>query len=292
MKLSVSTYSLLKWRTEQSKTLEDTIDFIADTGVPGIEFSGLDDKVAPNPVRRATRLRNRAEKRGLKVVSYCVGAEFLVTPDKQRAAVALLKQQVDVAAALGVPSMRHDVTRGFGDYNKDLKIPHNSYPAVLKTIVPAIREIADYAATKGLKTTLENHGFYMQNSKVVEKLLKTVNHPNFALTMDMGNFLCVNEDPVKAVARLAKYAVMIHAKDFHVRPKGTVPQVGWFKTPTEIALRGAVAGHGVVDIPAQLRLLKKAKYTGYLSLEFEGIEEPTKAVPWGLEYLRQQTAEL
>ena len=65
-----------------------------------------------------------------------------------------------------------------------------------------------------------------------------------------------------------------------------MPPEGWFETPTEIALRGAIVGHGVIDIPAQLKLLKEAGYDHYLSLEFEGIEEPTKAITMGLAYLR------
>ena len=61
----------------------------------------------------------------------------------------------------------------------------------------------------------------MQESRRVEKLIQTVKHPNFGLTIDMGNFLCVNEDPISAVKRVAKYAQMAHVKDFHVRPKKT-----------------------------------------------------------------------
>ena len=53
-----------------------------------------------------------------------------------------------------------------------------------------------------------------------------------------------------------------------------------------IALRGAIAGHGVLDLPAQLKLLKQAGYDGFVSLEFEGMEEPTQAITLGLDYLR------
>jgi sugar phosphate isomerase/epimerase len=287
MKLSVSTYSLSQWRARAGTTLEDTIDFIAECGVTGIEFSGLDEKAAGNPVGRATELRARAEKRRLRVVSYCVGAELLVPAAKQREAIAQLKREVDVAAALGVPSMRHDVTRGFGENSKGLDVPQ-TFESALNVIVPAIREVCDYAKTKGVKTSLENHGFYMQASERVEQLIKTVNHPNYGLTIDLGNFLCVNEEPTKAVARLAKYAIMAHAKDFHVRPKDRMPATGWFATPEPIALRGAIAGHGVIDIPEELRLLKRAGYDGYLSLEFEGMEDAREAVKLGLDYLREQ----
>ena len=289
MNLSVSTYSLLRWRNEQHKTLEDTIDWIADAGVSAIEFSGLDDKADKNPVRRAGELRRRCEKRGLKPVSYCVSADLLKTPSEQAQQVKQLEGHVDVAAALGAPSMRHDVTWGFGKGSEGLDVP-KTFAGALKVIVPAIREVSDYGAARGVKTSLENHGFFMQESRRVERLIKTVNHPNYGLTIDMGNFLCVNEDPVKAVARLARYAVMAHVKDFHVRPKKSMPPSGWFATPTPIALRGAIAGHGVIDIPRQIALLRKAGCDAWLSLEFEGMEEPTRAVTLGLEYLRSVLA--
>ncbi len=285
MKLSVSTYSLSRWRNENGKSLEDSIDQIAAMDVKGIEFSGLDEKALKNPVKRAEQLRARSEKRGLKVANYCVGAELLVPQSEQRKVIEQLKGEVDVASALGARTMRHDVTRGFGEQSKSLRIA-KTFEEVLKHVVPAIREVADYAKTKGVRTSLENHGFYMQESKRVEKLIKTVNHPNYGLTIDMGNFLCVNEEPVGAVKRLAKYAQMAHVKDFHVRKKATKPPTGWFDTPTEIALRGAICGHGEIDIPAEIKLLKRAGYDGFLSLEFEGIEEPLTAVRSGLDYLR------
>jgi len=284
MKLSISTYSLSRWRSQQNKTLENTIDWIADAGITGIEFSGLDEKAEADPIKRARQLRKRCEKRGLKVVSYCIGAELNLPKKKQQQAVEDLKGHVDIAAELGVRSMRHDVTRGFNAYPSFKGA--QTFAAALKNIVPPIREVADYAQDKGVITTLENHGFYMQASKRVEKLIKTVNHPNFALTIDMGNFLCVNEEPVEAVARCAKYAVMAHVKDFHIKKKKDAPPTGWIITPTPIAIRGAIVGHGAIDIPAEIKLLKKAGYKGYLSLEFEGLEEPTRGVSLGLEYLR------
>jgi len=102
----------------------------------------------------------------------------------------------------------------------------------------------------------------------------------------MGNFLCVNEAPEKAVANVAKLAIMCHVKDFHVKPKAKRPPTGWFDTPTEISLRGAIVGHGAIDIPKQLATLKKVGYKSWLSLEFEGIEEPAFAVKTGLDYLK------
>ena len=70
MKLAVSTYSLWRWRTERGKTLEQSVDWIAqNAGVPGIEFAGPAEPSVPDPIKRAARWRRRAEKGGLDVVS-------------------------------------------------------------------------------------------------------------------------------------------------------------------------------------------------------------------------------
>ncbi len=281
MKLAVSTYSLSRWRREQKKTLEQSLDWIAQAGVQGVEFSGLDDQPVADPVRRAKELRAYCAKLGLAVPSYCVGAEFLVAPDQMRAVIEQVKREVDVAAALGVRSMRHDVTRGPKEGDK------RTFTQVLAVVAPAVRAVTEYAKTLGVKTSVENHGFYLQTAARVEALVKAVKNTNFGVTLDMGNFMCLDQDPVEGVKRLAKYAVMVHAKDFHVRSKKETPPTGWFATPTTIALRGAIVGHGVIDVPAQIRLLKRAKYDHFLSLEFEGMEEPTEGITLGLDYLRK-----
>jgi sugar phosphate isomerase/epimerase len=266
--------------------LEQSLEWIAREGrVEGVEFAGTLTDDAKDLPKRAAALRKRCEKLDLTICSYCVGAELLVPLPQQKVVVERLKREVDTAAELGVPSMRHDVTRGFGDNAKGLKIA-KSFEAAVKHVVPAIREVSEYAKRKTIKTSLENHGFYMQESKRVEKLIKAVGHPNYGLTIDLGNFMCVNENPVDATKRLAKYVIMAHAKDFHVKPKGKMPASGWFATPTEICLRGAIAGHGELDLPVLLKLLKKAGYDGWLSLEFEGMEEPARGVQLGLDYLR------
>jgi sugar phosphate isomerase/epimerase len=287
MKLAVSTYSMWRWMNERGESIDSAVKKIAEFGVAGVEFAGFEpDRADPTPLRTAGRLRKVAEKAGLAVAGYCVGAELLVPQDTQRHAITRLMEHVDVARELGVRSMRHDITRGFGQWSAGVNVP-KTFDGALRAVVPAIREVADYGATRGVKTSLENHGFFMQAAERVEKLIKTVKHPNFGLTLDMGNFLCVNDDPVKAVKRLAKYAVMVHAKDFHVRDKRTMPATGWFATPTRIALRGAIVGHGVIDVPAQIAHLKKAGYNGWVSLEFEGMEEPITAIRLGLDYLRK-----
>ena len=284
LELAVSTYSLLRWRKENGKTLEDMLHWLAGQQVRGVEFSGLDERTFDRPLERARELKKCCDDLGLRAVNYCVGAELLVDPRAQREVITRVKQAVDVAVILTTGRVRHDVT--FGPKEESPR----SWPQVLEVVAPAVREISAYAKARGLRSSLENHGFYLQTADRVEKLIQAVGDSNFGLTLDLGNFLCLNQDPVAATRQLVPYAVHVHVKDFHVRPKERKPPSGWFDTPTPLALRGAIVGHGVIDIPAQLKILKQAGYKGWLSLEFEGLEEPTRAVQLGLEYLRGQLA--
>ena len=54
----------------------------------------------------------------------------------------------------------------------------------------------------------------------------------------------------------------------------------------------SLAGHGVVDVPACLRLLKEAGYDGWLSVEFEGMEDCIMALKADLENLKAMEAEI
>jgi len=175
---------------------------------------------------------------------------------------------VDIAAALGVTRMRHDVA---------FRPAHEGTVAQFETdlpiIVQACRRIADYAAERGITTSLENHGYYVQSSERVRRVLHETARDNFKTTLDVGNFLCVDEDPISAVKNNIPYASMVHAKDFYLRPESRNPGEGWFQTAHGNYLRGAIVGHGDIDMYGVFRVLKQSGYDGYISVEFEGMED-------------------
>jgi sugar phosphate isomerase/epimerase len=126
----------------------------------------------------------------------------------------------------------------------------------------------------------------------MERLVAAVNHPNFGLLVDMGNFLHADEDPARAVGRVAPFAKHVHAKDFHVKKgNGPDPGRGWDRSRAGNFLRGAIIGHGEVPVAQCLGILARAGYKGNVSVEFEGIEEPGLAISIGLENLRRFVAE-
>jgi sugar phosphate isomerase/epimerase len=180
--------------------------------------------------------------------------------------------------------MRHDATGGFPAGQKGPK----GFDDAVPVLAQGCRAVTEFAAEQGIKTMVENHGFFCQDSARVEKLANAVNHPNFGILIDMGNFLCADEDPAEAVGRLMPYAVHCHAKDFHVKP-GTAPNPGqgWFQSRAGNYLRGSIIGHGDVPVTQCLRLMKKGGYDGVLSIEFEGMEDPLQGIAVGLENLQR-----
>lgn len=284
MKISVSSYSLSRLVGTGEMTLPGVVDWLAEHKVKGIEFTELSRDDPKAAKRLAKSLVARCKKRGITITSYTVGANVLrLNPEELAVEVAQLKRKVDVGAALGVKRMRHDVAHGFPENYRGPK----TWEAALKIIAPACREVAEYAKRYRIITSMENHGRFAQASQRVLKLVQKVNHPNFGITIDIGNFMCVDEESVGAVRRLAKYASFVHAKDFHYKSKKEDPGDGWFITTGGNRLRGAVIGHGVVDVPKCLGILKRAGYTGWLSIEFEGIEDPRVGVELGLKNLRR-----
>ncbi|MFD0695202.1 sugar phosphate isomerase/epimerase family protein [Paenibacillus sp. GCM10027628] len=285
MKLGVSSYSLYRALQSGEMDILGVIDWIADQGGEHVEIVPLGFELAGKP-EVADAIREKAQSRGLEVSNYAIGANFATeTEEAYLQEIARVKEEVDLAARLGVKRMRHDVA-----HSKDTSI--HSFHRELDRLAVACRQIADHAAQYGIVTSVENHGYFVQASDRVQALVRAVDRPNFRTTLDIGNFLCVDEDPVAAVKNNLPIASMVHVKDFYRRPSYQNPGEGWFTTTSGNYLRGAIAGHGDIDIREVLRVVKSSGYDGCISLEFEGMEECKSGTKIGLDNLRRLWSEV
>lgn len=285
MKIGVSSYSFAAYLGDGRLDLFGVTRKAAEMGFDGIEFSGIGVPAdSPEAAPFARKLKDACAAAKLPIISYPIGADFLRAAGGWQAEVERLKAEVKVAAELGAPVMRHDATCGFPEEHKGPK----DFAAALPTLAKACRAVTEFAADLGVRTSVENHGFFVQDSERCEQLTQQVNHENFGALVDMGNFLCADDDPVSAVTRMAPYAFHCHAKDFHVKPADAAdPGRGWFRSRGGAYLRGTIVGHGNVDVAGCVAALKAAGYDGWLSIEFEGIEDNLKALAIGLENLRR-----
>lgn len=284
MKTAISSYCFAHAMRTQGETQLSVMAKAKEYGFDAIEFTDLTPPEGVTQEEYALQLRAEADKLGLEISGYSVGADLLVGSNGNLdAEVERLQKQVDIAVLLGTKLMRHDVSSG--------KFPAGSnyrgFADALDKLADGCRRVTEYAASKGIRTAVENHGFFAQDSDRVERLVLAVGNKNFGLQVDMGNFLCADESPVTAVSRCAPYAFNVHAKDFLLKPGTEEMPEGFFRTRGGNYLRGTVIGHGVVPVRQCVETVKRTGYDGYLTLEFEGTERLDFALPAAARLLRK-----
>lgn len=265
MKIGLSTYCF--WQVMSAGELDviQVIEKIAEMGGEHVEIVPLGFSLTDNP-ELIEKIKEKATLLGLDISNYAISANFAgLSEEAYEQEIERVKSEVDIAAALGVKLMRHDVASSEITSIRQFNID-------LPRLAEACTRIADYAASFGITTSVENHGYYIQASDRVQALIHEVNRSNFRTTLDIGNFLCVDEDPVTAVRNNIPYASIVHLKDFYRRPEANDPGEGWFRSSGGYYLRGAIVGQGDIDIRGVLKIIKDSGYDGYLSIEFEGME--------------------
>ena len=189
--------------------------------------------------------RNALEKGGSHAVNIAADMDtsYYDTDAAIRAkSVTAAKKWIDVAAAIGSPSVRTSMS--------SVKNPPN-----LDFATESLKSVADYAASKNVVVHLENDNIVYEDAFFIEKLVRKVNHPYVHALPDFGNSYGTG-DPnfaaraVKALFPLA-YAIS------HVKPTSTT----------------AEGKEMHVDLPGAFAAAKAAGYKGYFSMEYEGNEE-------------------
>lgn len=267
MKLGISSYSLYQAMQQGRMTIGEGMGWAAGIGarhieiVPGLGF-GFDEA---GVLER--QLARRAKELNLELSNYAIGANFITESEEAyEAEIVRVLAEVDRANRLGIQLMRHDVAS-----REDTSILR--FNEDLEKLASACRRIADHAAGYGITTSVENHGYYVQSSDRIRTLVQAVDRPNFKTTLDVGNFVCVDENPLTAVRNNLPIASMVHIKDFYIRPARLNPGEGWFRSSDGSYLRGAIAGQGDLDLYAILAHVKASGYDGFLSIEYEGMED-------------------
>ncbi|XAS67397.1 sugar phosphate isomerase/epimerase family protein [Micrococcaceae bacterium Sec5.7] len=275
MKIGLSSYSLAGALADGRLGVADLVDWAADAGAGHLELAdaGLGADLSESPALR-TAVTERAAERGMELGNYVVGADFS-GPDAP-AEVARIRKHLDAAAELGITRFRHDVVP-WGWQPAD----HREFREACDAVVPACRELADYAADLGITTSVENHGMAFNLSERLLALVHAVDRENFRITLDIGNFLCLDEAPEAAIPRLLPYASIVHLKDFYIRR--SAPGAGWLKTAAGNYIQGSVFGLGDLDMERIAGIIRDSGYDGPLSIEYEGREDCLTAVPDCLE---------
>jgi inosose dehydratase len=282
MKLGISSYCLSPSLKLQEIDVFEGLEWIKEQGAEHVEIVPIGIDLEGNfPL--ADAIAAKAKEIQIEVSNYSFSGDVLKeTQEEYNQEIERIKKQVELAAHLGAKRVRHDIVQ-WGYKTGQI----GQFEADFPRLVEACGTISEYAAQYGITTTIENHGFYITPSDRMLRIAHAVNRPNFKLLLDIGNFLCVDEDPVSAVKKCLPFAEVIHFKDFFIRQPYQFPGEGWLQTLSGKYIRGTIFGHGDVETRHIVRTIREFGYDGYISMEFEGMEPDKTGTRYGLDNARR-----
>jgi len=274
MKLSISMWSVVAAVRQGRIDLPGFIEFAArqqENGARGVE---LLDYFWTDRAAEMSKVKQQIVDAGLELAVYSIGNDFF-QPERQawEKQLADFKTGIEVADRLEVRTLRV--------FSGNAK-PGYSFDDGFAWIVDGLAAGAHHAENHGVTLALENHGLMAGRSSQVRRVIEAVGSPALRANIDTGNFLLVNQNPTEAAQELAALAALVHLKDFRrARPDETAHV---YKALDGAPFTGAVVGQGEVDLAAIIKILGNAGYTGWLSLEYEGGDDPlTVGVPQSLQ---------
>lgn len=273
-RFAVSSYSFWQFKNQDLRSIETCIDLAAEWGFDGIEI--LEMQMTDTSNSTLQKLKQRAFVNGLDLCGFSTHQGW-VSPDAQRRRQNTEKtiRSIELAYALGIPTMRVNTGRWGTSGNFDELMANRGIEPTLegyteedgfKWVIDGLSECLPTAEKCGVTLGLENHWGLGRTPEGVMKIVDAIDSPWLKTTLDTGNFL---EDPYDRLEMMADDAVLVQAKTYY---GGGM----WYTLE--------------LDYPRIARLLRKHNFNGYVSLEFEGKEDPRTAIPRSLDMLRDAFA--
>jgi sugar phosphate isomerase/epimerase len=273
IRLGVSTYSYWHFRTEKFP-VEKVIDEAARLGFDGVEI--LHRQMAEESTAYLNKLKRAAFLHGLDLIMLSIHQDF-VSPDaaEREKHIAHTKRCLELASQMGIPCIRLNsgrwkTIRSFDDLMKakgiEPPLPGYKKEDAIKWVVDCIEQCLPAAEKAGVMLALENHWGLTTYPDDLLAIYKSIESPWLGVNLDTGNFV---GDPYSQFEKLAPYAKIVQAKTYYGGGE-------WYTLE--------------LDYPRMARILRQTNFTGYVSLEMEGKEDPATAVPKSLKVLREAFA--
>jgi L-ribulose-5-phosphate 3-epimerase len=235
-------YSYRRYLQKGPMTMEDFILKAVALEIDGVDMTTYYFK-STEPSYLAG-LRRLAFRNGVGFSGAAIGSNMCQPEPGTRAEeIEKIKKWVDATEMLGASHLRvfgGDVPKGATD--------EQGMHWVAETMKPA----CDYAARKGITLGIESHGGITSKASNIVEILKRVDSPFAGCNLDISNF---PENPYPQIEMCVPYATHAHIRDFYGEK---------VKKP--------------LDLELVWQLFAKAGYKGYMSVEYEGDEDPMTGV--------------
>jgi len=269
--IGVSTYSFWHFKGPRKK-IDECIAMAGEMGFDGVEILEVQMRRRDNAYLQS--LKRQAMTAGLNLCGLSTHQSFLSPKAEVRKAnIAKTIASIELAYAMGIGTMRVNTGRwrtskNFDELmkNRGIEPPLASYKDEdgFPWVIESLEKCLPVAEKCGVVLGLENHWGLARTPESLLRIHDAIRSPWLGVTLDTGNFL---EDPYARLEKIAPKATHVHAKTYY---GGGV----WYSLDLDYARIAAI--------------LRKQNYRGYVSLEFEGKEDPKTAVPKSLALLRRE----
>jgi L-ribulose-5-phosphate 3-epimerase len=270
-RIAVSTYSFWRFKDGLKLPIEKCIDLAGEMGFDGVEILHMQMEGESNDYLQ--RLKQRALVNGLDLCGFSIHQGFL-SPDAavRKKNIEHTKHCIELAYALGIPTMRVNTGRWGTSKDFDELMKNRGIEPRLEGftdddgfgwVIDSFQQCLPLAEKCGVTLGLENHWGLGLTPEGVLRIVDAIRSPWLQVTLDTGNFL---EDPYDRLEKLAPQTVFVQAKTYY---GGGL----WYALD--------------LDYDRIATMLRRHKYHGYVSLEFEGQENYQIAIPKSLALLRK-----
>ena len=271
-RIGVSSYSFWQFNGPKENTpIEKCIEDAARMGFDGIELLLVQMTSEENSYLQ--NLKRQAFHAGLDLMGFSTHQGFIYPDEKLRKEnVEKTIHQIELAYALGIPTMRLNTGRWRTIKSFDDLMANKGKEPILegyteddgyKWVIDSIEKCIPKAKECGVVLGLENHWGLGRTAEGVLRIVNEINSPWLQITADTGNFL---EDQYNQLEMLASKTFLIQAKTYFGGGK-------WYTLD--------------IDYNRVAKIFKKVNYQGYISIEFEGNDDPQKAIPQSLELIKK-----
>ena len=269
VKLAIATYSYWHFRPPKVK-IETVIDKAAALGVEGVDI--LHRQMDGEDRAYLQKLKRHAFVNGVALVGLSIHQDFVdPKPEERQKNIDHTIKCIEMAYHLGIPCIRLNSGRwntiaSFDDLMKargiEPVLDGHTEDEGFKWCIDAIEKCLPKAAECGVILALENHWGLTRTPEGLLRVLKAIDSPWLGGLMDTGNFL---EDPYDKLKQIAARTVFVQAKTYYGGGE-------WYTLE--------------LDYKRIAQILAEVNYRGFVSLEFEGKEDPDVAVPKSVAMLR------
>ncbi len=270
------------------KDFKSSVYEAASIGADGVQIGarflvGRGDSMAGNSVDTGIVTVSEAKKiiddAGIKVSAICgdFGCSMYYTRDREK--IDVEKRLLEMAKELGT----NIVTTHIG------VVPETENCVQYEAMHEVCYELAEFAKSIGGHFAVETGP---EKSDLLRRFLDSLGSDGVAVNLDPANLvMCAGDDPVAAVHNLGKYIVHTHAKDgiklceFDTKALYSPRFYGLPALNGKDCYREVPLGEGGVKWDKYLEALREEGFDGYLTIERECGDTPSKDIAEAVRFL-------